>query len=81
LGEFIRLKRELSEAFFIKQVLKNVTAIAIHADKIAVGSSNGTVINGKGKPDLKSVERIKQYLGTNTAMLKQRFITHKAQLP
>jgi hypothetical protein len=62
LGEFIRLKHELSEAFFIKQELKNVTAIAIHADKIAVGTSNGTVINGKGKPDLKSVERIKRYI-------------------
>lgn len=39
-----------------------MTAIVIYADKIAVGASNGTVINGKGKPDLKAVERIKRYI-------------------
>jgi hypothetical protein len=59
LGEMVRINKELSEAFFVRRELKNITAVAIYADKIAIGTSNGTATDGKGKPDPKTTEKIK----------------------
>ncbi|MFZ8841919.1 MAG: hypothetical protein ACO2PM_23945 [Pyrobaculum sp.] len=62
LGEMIRIMEELSEAFLIRQELKNITAVAISADKIVIGTSNGTATDGRGKPDHKTIERIREYI-------------------
>jgi len=62
LGEMVRINRELSETFFGRRELKNITAVAVHADKIAVGTSNGTVTNGRGKPDHRTVGRIREHI-------------------
>jgi len=62
LGEMVRIKEELSEAFLIRQELKNITAVAISADKIVIGTSNGTATDGGGKPDHKTIERIREYI-------------------
>ncbi len=62
LGEAVKIQKELSEAFLIRQELKNITAVAVHADKIVIGTSNGTATDGGGKPDHKTVERIKEYI-------------------
>ncbi len=59
LGEMVKINEELLEVFF---VLKNITAVAVYADKIAIGTSNGTTTNGKGKPDHKTIERIREYI-------------------
>jgi hypothetical protein len=59
LGEMVKINEELLEVFF---VLKNITAVAIYADKIAIGTSNGTATDGKGKPDHKTIERIREYI-------------------
>jgi hypothetical protein len=58
LGEMVKINEELLEVFF---VLKNITAVAVYADKIAIGTSNGTAIDGGGKPDQKTIERIREY--------------------
>jgi hypothetical protein len=62
LGEMVRIMEELSKAFLIRQELKNITAVGISADKIVIGTSNGTATDGGGKPDHKTVERIKEYI-------------------
>jgi hypothetical protein len=62
LGEMVRIMEELSETFLIRQELKNITAVGISADKIVIGTSNGTATDGRGKPDHKTVERIKEYI-------------------
>jgi hypothetical protein len=62
LGEMVKINKELSEAFLIRQELKNITAVAVYADKIAIGTSNGTATDGGGKPDHKTIERIKEYI-------------------
>jgi hypothetical protein len=62
LGEMVKINDELSEAFLIRQVLKNITAVAVYADKIAIGTSNGTATDGGGKPDHKTIERIREYI-------------------
>ncbi len=62
LGEMVRINEELLEAFLIRRELKNITAVAIYADKIAIGTSNGTATDGGGKPDPKTIERIKEYI-------------------
>ncbi len=62
LGEMVRIKEELSEAFLIRQELKNITGVGIYVDKIVIGTSNGTIIDGRGKPDPKTIERIKEYI-------------------
>jgi len=68
LGEMVKINKELSEAFFVRRELKNITAIAVHADKIAIGTTNGTTTNdktttsSKGKPDPKTTENIKNYI-------------------
>ncbi len=62
LGEMVRISKELSEAFLIRQELKNITAVGIYADKIVIGTSNGTATDGGGKPDPKTIERIKEYI-------------------
>jgi hypothetical protein len=62
LGEMVKMNTELSEAFFVRRELKNITAVAVYADKIAIGTSNGTTTNGKGKPDHKTIEKIKNYI-------------------
>jgi hypothetical protein len=62
LGEAVKIQKELSEAFLIRQELKNITAVAVHADKIVIGTSNSTTTDGGGKPDHKTVERIKEYI-------------------
>ena len=62
LGEMVKINEELLEVFFVRRELKNITAVAIYADKIAIGTSNGTTTNGKSKPDHKAVERIKEYI-------------------
>jgi len=62
LGEMVRINDELSEAFLIRRELKNITAVAVYADKIAIGTSNGTATDGKGKPDHKTIERIREYI-------------------
>jgi hypothetical protein len=62
LGEMVKINKELSEAFFVRRELKNITAVAVYADKIAIGTSNGTIIDGKGKPDRKATEKIKNYI-------------------
>jgi hypothetical protein len=62
LGEAVKIQKELSEAFLIRQELKNIIAVAVHADKIVIGTSNGTATDGGGKPDHKTVERIKEYI-------------------
>jgi hypothetical protein len=59
LGEMVKINKELLEVFF---VLKNITAVAIYADKIVIGTSNGTATDGRGKPDPKTVERIREYI-------------------
>jgi hypothetical protein len=59
LGEMVKINEELLEVFF---VLKNITAVAVYADKIAIGTSNGTTTDGGGKPDHKTIERIKEYI-------------------
>ena len=59
LGEMVKINDELLEVFF---VLKNITAVAVYADKIAIGTSNGTTTNGKSKPDHKTTEKIKNYI-------------------
>jgi hypothetical protein len=59
LGEMVKINKELLEVFF---VLKNITAVAIYADKIAIGTSNGTATDGGGKPDHKTIERIREYI-------------------
>jgi hypothetical protein len=59
LGEMVKINEELLEVFF---VLKNITAVAVYADKIAIGTSNGTATDGGGKPDHKTIERIKEYI-------------------
>ena len=59
LGEMVKINEELLEVFF---VLKNITAVAVYADKIAIGTSNGTTTDGKGKPDHKTIERIREYI-------------------
>ena len=59
LGEMVKINEELLEVFF---VLKNITAVAIYADKIAIGTSNGTATDGGGKPDHKTIERIREYI-------------------
>ena len=61
LGEMVRINKELLEAFLIRQELKNITAVAVYADKIAIATTNGTATDGRGKPDPKTVERIKEY--------------------
>ena len=58
LGEMVKINKELSEAFFVRRELKNITAIAVYADKITIATSNGTTTDGKGKPDHKTIERI-----------------------
>jgi hypothetical protein len=62
LGEMVKMNTELSEAFFVRRELKNITAVAIYADKIAIGTSNGTTTDGKGKPDHKTTEKIKNHV-------------------
>ncbi len=62
LGEMVKINKELSEAFFVRRELKNITAVAIYADKIAIATSNGTITDGKGKPDHKATEKIKNYI-------------------
>jgi hypothetical protein len=62
LGEMVKINEELLETFLIRQELKNITAVAIHADKIAIGTSNGTATDGRGKPDPTTIERIKEYI-------------------
>jgi len=62
LGEMVKINDELSEAFLIRRELKNITAVAVYADKIAIGTSNGTATDGKGKPDHKTIERIREYI-------------------
>jgi hypothetical protein len=62
LGEMVKINKELSEAFFVRRELKNITAVAIYADKIAIATSNGTATDGGGKPDPKTVERIREYI-------------------
>ncbi len=68
LGEMVKINKELSEAFFVRHELKNITAVAIYADKIAIGTSNGTTTDdkattsGKDKPDRKTIERIREYI-------------------
>jgi len=62
LGEMVKINKELSEAFFVRRELKNITAVAVYADKIAIGTSNGTTTDGKGKPDHKTIEKIKNYI-------------------
>jgi hypothetical protein len=68
LGEMVKINKELLEAFFVRRELKNITAVAIYADKIVIGTSNGTATNGKattngkGKPDSKTTEKIKNYI-------------------
>ena len=59
LGEMVKINEELLEVFFM---LKNITAVAVYADKIAIGTSNGTATDGGGKPDHKTIERIKEYI-------------------
>ena len=59
LGEMVKINKELLEVFL---VLKNITAVAVYADKIAIGTSNGTATDGGGKPDHKTIERIKEYI-------------------
>jgi len=59
LGEMVKINEELLEVFF---VLKNITAVAIYADKIAIGTTNGTATDGGGKPDHKTIERIREYI-------------------
>ncbi len=61
-GEMVRMNKELSEAFFVRRELKNITTVAIYVDKIAIGTSNGTTTDGRGKPDHKTIERIKEYI-------------------
>jgi hypothetical protein len=52
----------------VRRELKNITAVAIYADKIVIGTSNGTATDdkattsGKGKPDHKATEKIKNYI-------------------
>jgi hypothetical protein len=55
----VKINKELLEVFF---VLKNITAVAVYADKIAIATSNGTATDGRGKPDHKTVERIREYI-------------------
>jgi hypothetical protein len=62
LGEMVKINKELSEAFFVRRELKNITAVAVYADKIAIATSNGTATDGGGKPDPKTVERIREYI-------------------
>jgi hypothetical protein len=66
LGEMVKINKELSEAFFVRRELKNITAVAVYADKIAIATSNGTATDGKattnGKPDPKTTEKIKNYI-------------------
>jgi len=76
LGEMVKINKELSEAFFVRRELKNITAVAVYADKIAIGTSNGTITDDKattsgkdkpdrktrGKPDPKTTEKIKNYI-------------------
>jgi hypothetical protein len=62
LGEMVKINKELLEAFLIRQELKNITAVAVYADKIAIATSNGTTTDGRGKPDPKTVERIREYI-------------------
>ena len=62
LGEMVKINKELSEVFLIRQELKNITAVAVYADKIVIGTSNGTATDGGGKPDHKTIERIKEYI-------------------
>jgi len=62
LGEMVKINKELSEAFFVRRELKNTTTVAVYADKIAIGTSNGTTTNGKGKPDHKTTEKIKNHV-------------------
>jgi hypothetical protein len=59
LGEMVKINKELLEVFL---VLKNITAVAVYADKIAIGTSNGTATDGGGKPDHKTIERIREYI-------------------
>jgi hypothetical protein len=59
LGEMVKINEELLEVFF---VLKNITAVAVYADKIVIGTSNGTATDGGGKPDHKTIERIREYI-------------------
>jgi hypothetical protein len=46
----------------VRRELKNITAVAVYADKIAIGTSNGTTTDGKGKPDHKTTEKIKNHV-------------------
>ncbi len=62
LGEMVKINTELSEAFFVRRELKNITTVAVYADKIAIGTSNGTATDGGGKPDHKTIERIREYI-------------------
>jgi hypothetical protein len=62
LGEMVKMNKELSEAFFVRRELKNITAVAVYADKIAIGTSNRTATDGGGKPDHKTIERIREYI-------------------
>jgi hypothetical protein len=62
LGEMVKINKELSKAFFVRRELKNITAVAVYADKIAIATSNGTITDGKGKPDHKTRERIREYI-------------------
>jgi hypothetical protein len=62
LGEMVKINKELSKAFFVRRELKNITAVAVYADKIAIATSNGTTTDGKGKPDHKTRERIREYI-------------------
>ena len=62
LGEMVKINKELSEAFFVRRELKNITAVAVYADKIAIGTTNSTTTDGKGKPDHKTTEKIKNHV-------------------
>jgi hypothetical protein len=58
----VKINKELLETFFVRRELKNITAVAVYADKIAIGTSNGTATDGRGKPDHKTIERIREYI-------------------
>ena len=62
LGEMVRINEELLEVFFVRRELKNITAVSVYADKIVIGTSNGTATDGGGKPDHKTIERIREYI-------------------
>ena len=57
-GELVKIHNDLVNDFFFRNVLRNITSVAVHFDKLVVGTENGT----NGYPDKYAAQRIRDYI-------------------